>query len=202
MSEWLDLELSHHLAPVAAPDVLWDRIQNGVGRAERTSLRAAFERPHGLARYAGWPIAAILTLTAAAGALWQAANRRQPTLNLQELAIEQLRNPEPLAMHSGDPRAISAWMRQAGIDVTLPTPSNDTVHLLGARVFEERGARIGAVAYRVGPDTATLLIARAGIAPGPAHGQLSCKTRGQSYTVACSNPDRPEAACLLCHTSL
>jgi hypothetical protein len=190
MSEWLDLELSHHLAPVAAPEALWDRIQTGSGPVDR---------PGGLSHFTHWAIAAILTLTAGAGALWLVAQRRQPALNLQQLAIEQLRNPEPLAMHSGDPRAISAWMRQAGIDVTLPAPSSDTVHLVGARVFQKHGARIGAVAYRVGSDTATLLIARAGIA---ARGQLSCKTRAQSYTVACSNPDHPEAACLLCHASL
>jgi hypothetical protein len=191
MSDWLELELSDHLAPVSAPEALWDRIQSG----------AKLDRPGGLSHFTHWAIAAILTLTAAAGALWLAAHR-QPALNLQQLAIEQLRNPEPLAMHSTDPRAISAWMRQAGIDVTLPAPSSDTVHLVGARVFQKRGARIGAVAYRVGSDTATLLIASAGIAPGPAHGQLACKTRGQSYTVACSNPDHPEAACLLCHTNL
>ena len=188
MSDWLDLELSHHLAPVAAPEALWDRIQSG----------ARPDRPGGLSYFTHWAIAAILTLTTAAGSLWLAAQRQKPALNLHQLAIEQLRNPEPLAMHSGDPRAISAWMRQAGIEVTLPTPSNDTVHLVGARVFRKRGARIGAVAYRVGSDTATLLIASAGIAAGPG----SCKTHGQSYTVACSNPDRPEAACVLCHTSL
>jgi hypothetical protein len=189
MSDWLDLELSHHLAPVAAPEALWDRIQN----------RVRPDRPPVLTH---WAIAAILTLTAAAGALRLVAQRQQPSLDLQQLAIEQLRNPEPLAMHSGDPRAISAWMRQAGIDVTLPVLSSDRVHLVGARVFQKRGARIGAVAYRVGTDTATLLIARAGIATTPAHGQLACKSRGQSYTVACSNPDHPEAACLLCHASL
>src|ERR1700681_2376927 len=110
MSDWLDLELSHHLAPVAAPEALWDQIQKGV-RLDRTPVLSH------------WAIAAILTLTAAAGALRLVAERQQPALDLQQLAIEQLRNPEPLAMHSADPRAISAWMRQAGIDVTLPTPS-------------------------------------------------------------------------------
>jgi hypothetical protein len=158
------------------------------------------DRPGGLSHFTHWAIAAILTLTAAAGALWLVAQRQQPAFNLQQLATEQLRNPEPLAMHSGDPRAISAWMRQAGIDVTLPAQSSESVHLVGARVLQRRGARFGAVMYRVGPDTATLLIASAGIAPGPAHGQLSCKTRGQSYTVACSNPDHAQVACLLCHT--
>jgi hypothetical protein len=194
MSDWLDLELSHHLAPVAAPEALWDRIG-------RVGLRPAESRAARPILKTHWAIAAILTLTAAAGALGLVA-QRQPALNLQELAIEQLRNPEPLAMHSGDPRAISAWMRQAGIDVTLPAPSSDRIRLVGARMFQKRGARIGAVAYRVGPDTAMLLIARAGIAPAPAHGQLACKTRGQSFTVACSNLDHPEAACLLCHASL
>jgi hypothetical protein len=189
MSEWLDLELSHHLASVAAPEALWDRI-SGVG------LRPAIDKPDRPGGLSHWAIAAILTLAAAAGTLWLSAQRRQPELNLQQLAIEQLRHPEPLAMHSRDPRAISAWMRQAGIDVTLPSPSSDRVHLLGARVLQKRGARFGAVSYQVGTDTATLLIASS----GTAHGPLACKTRGQSYTVACSNPNHPEAACLLCHT--
>jgi anti-sigma factor RsiW len=202
MSDWLDLELSHHLAPIAAPEALWDRIGGVAGTAGNGAFPPALVRPGRLSRITAWTIAAILALTAATGVLRLVAQRQKPILDLQHLAIEQLRNPEPLAMHSGDPRAVSAWMRQAGIDVTIPALSNDTVHLVGARVFQKRGARIGAVVYRVGSDTATLLVAKSGLAPGTAHGQLSCKTRSQSYTVACSNPDRPEAACLLCHASL
>src|SRR5258708_5937449 len=116
MSDWLDLELSHHLAPVAAPEALWDRVSR-VGLRPASARRG--DRPGGLSFL---PIAAILTLTAAATVLWlvaqQAAQRPQPALDLQQLAREQLRHPEPLAIHSDDPRAISAWMRQAGIDMT------------------------------------------------------------------------------------
>src|SRR5438552_18238673 len=108
MSEWLDLELSHHLAPVAAPDALWDRVSGAARVSKRFSL------PVG-----AWPIAAILTLAVAAGTLWLVAKGAEPALDLRQLAIEQLRHPEPLALHTGDPRVIAAFMRQAGLEVAF-----------------------------------------------------------------------------------
>ena len=187
MSEWLDLELSHHLAPVTAPDALWDRVLSRAGREACPTRRA-------------WPIAAILTLAAAAGTLWLVAKGAEPALDLRQLAIEQLLHPEPLALHTDDPRLISAWMRQAGLEVAFPSTRSGAVQLVSAGILEKRGARIGAVAYRVGTDTtATLLVARARNGADTGHGLLFWRTRGQSYALACSNPDRPEAACLLCH---
>jgi hypothetical protein len=57
MSEWLDLELSHHLAPIDAPGELWARVQ-GAGRPDRrrSSIFAV-------------PVAAVATLVLA-GALY------------------------------------------------------------------------------------------------------------------------------------
>jgi|SRR5438270_1955360 len=199
MSEWLDLELSHHLAPVAAPEALWDRIQSG---ARFTPARTRIASP--VLRNA-WPIAAILTLMAAAGTLWLVARGEQPALDLRQLAMEQLRNPGPLELRSNDPGRISAWMRQAGLEVTLPSTRSGAVRLAGARLLRKRGVQIGAIAYRVGDDTATLLVARAARADSgseTSHGLSFWRTRSQSYAVASSNPERPEAACLLCHTSL
>ena len=67
--------------------------------------------------------------------------------------------------------------------------------------MQKRGARIGVIDYRVGAaTTATLLVARAGNAAETGHGLPFWKTGGQSFALACSNPNRPEAACLLCHT--
>ena len=63
MSEWLDLELSHHLAPVKAPDELWG-----------TRLRRAARPPD--RRIWRLPVAAVVTLILA-GALYFIA-RGQP----------------------------------------------------------------------------------------------------------------------------
>ena len=40
MSEWVDLQLAHQLAPVGAPDELWDRVQ-GRRRRRQTVPRLA-----------------------------------------------------------------------------------------------------------------------------------------------------------------
>jgi hypothetical protein len=56
MSDWLDLELSHHLSPTQAPDDLWDRVC-----AEQARRRPT---PH-----FAFPIAAVVTLMLA-GALY------------------------------------------------------------------------------------------------------------------------------------
>ncbi len=62
MSEWLDLQLSHHLAPAKAPDELWGRICSAPPRPQA---------PH-----FAFPIAAVVTLILA-GALYFIA-RGQP----------------------------------------------------------------------------------------------------------------------------
>ena len=48
MPEWLDLELSHHLAPVEAPADLWDRV--------------CAARPHRSTTHLSLPIAAVISL--------------------------------------------------------------------------------------------------------------------------------------------
>jgi len=196
MSDWLDLQLSHHLAPVQAPEALWDRIHSGVG------LRPARPPVRRLTFSSAWPIAAILTLMAAAGTLWLVAKGEEPALDLRQLALEQMRNAEPVELHSSDPAQISAWMRRAGLDVTIPARTGSTVRLVGARVIEKRGARIGEIQYKVGSDRATLLVARAGSGPDGGHGHSAWRSRGQSYAVASSSAERPDAPCLLCHASL
>ncbi|MBZ5617509.1 MAG: hypothetical protein LAQ69_02065 [Acidobacteriia bacterium] len=196
MPDWLELELAEELRPVAAPDELWNRIRNLNPRpaARRESPRVKWA-------WASWPIAALITLMIAAVTLWLAAKGQGPVLDLRQLAIQQLREPQPLDLRSSDPAHINEWMnRQAGVELSLPTRSR--AQLVGARVIQRGGARIGAVTYRVGDDTATLLIARAGTSADFGHGSLLWQARGQTYALASSNPDHPEAACLLCHASL
>jgi hypothetical protein len=60
MPDWLELELAQSVAPVEAPDELWDRIQ---GRGYRPAPPARSARPV-------WAIAAIVTVMITAGAFW------------------------------------------------------------------------------------------------------------------------------------
>src|SRR5437879_3640905 len=108
MSEWLDLELSHHLAPVTAPDALWDRVISAAPVSQQSgdcaglaACGAAWQAARRLPTaangrlsigrrldnlpHAAWPIAAILTLAAAAGALWLVAKGAEPALDLHQL---------------------------------------------------------------------------------------------------------------------
>lgn len=63
MSEWLERELSRQMAPVRAPQNLWDRIQ---------------QRPAPMPAAMRWPVAAVLTLASFAGTLWLAGIAPRP----------------------------------------------------------------------------------------------------------------------------
>src|SRR6185503_20658686 len=129
MSDWLELELAHHLSATKAPDDLWDALQKGHPATRR------IQRPK-------WPIAAIVTLMVAMGAMWMVAKGQHPSRDLRELAKQQL--DAPLDFHSSDPGEIAAWTRKrAGVELSLkPAPSAE---LLGARVIYDRGDCIAAV---------------------------------------------------------
>jgi hypothetical protein len=58
MPDWLELELSEHLAPVKAPDDLWRRVSTGPAPVTAFPFRQR-----------ALPIAAVATLVLA-GALW------------------------------------------------------------------------------------------------------------------------------------
>jgi hypothetical protein len=75
MSDWLDLELSEQLAPVAAPEQLWDRVSTAHSPARRAPRLFAL------------PVAAAATLILA-GALWFMARGQQ-----QSNAIRQFSSP-------------------------------------------------------------------------------------------------------------
>jgi len=64
MSEWLDLELSHHLAPTEAPEELWGRV-------------CAARRPRPITPHFAFPIAAVVTLILG-GALYFIARGQPP----------------------------------------------------------------------------------------------------------------------------
>jgi hypothetical protein len=129
------------------------------------------------------------------------AKGQEPPLDLHQLAIQELRNPVPPDLRCTEPGRINDWMRrQAGDELTIPERTG--VRLTGARMIQKGGARIAAVTYRVGDDTATLLVARAAPSADLGHGHAQWQSQGQIYALASSNPERPEAACLLCHATL
>jgi hypothetical protein len=207
MPDWLELELAEELRPATAPEELWERI-SAAGATEGRAIAARGRRPRRALRraaphlpWASWPIAALVTLVIAAATFWLVAKGQEPVLDLRQLAIQELRDPLALDLQSSDPAQIGDWMQQQ-TGMVLCLPARNTVRLVGARVIQKGGSRIGAVKYRVGDDTATLLIAQAGSSPDLGHGHILWKARGQTYALASSNPDRPEAACLLCHASL
>jgi hypothetical protein len=71
MSDWLDLELSEQLAPVTAPDALWDRVAQGPA--------------HRAPRMFALPVAAVVTLILA-GALWFMAKGQQQSTAIRQFS--------------------------------------------------------------------------------------------------------------------
>jgi len=187
MSDWLELELAHHLAPAEAPDILWER----VNRAAAAPLVTRPQRPAWL------PIAAILTIMVGAGAMWMFA--KAATFDLQHLAA--LKADGPMDLNSSDPREITEWARrQAGIDLSLsPSPS---VCLKGARIIRDQGRQIAAISYQVEGRSASLLVAHASNSRNTPHGRSAWQTGREMYALAISETGRAEAACLICHSSL
>lgn len=95
MSEWLELELAHHLAPTRAPGELWKRVE-----AE------AFRRPSPIplrtretGRLASLPLAAAITLVLG-GALWFAARGQQPRPTLRQFPNATARAESCLLCHT------------------------------------------------------------------------------------------------------
>jgi hypothetical protein len=200
IAPWLELELVRHLGPVAAPESLWDRIQE-----PRVLLRDRSSRS------AMWPVAATLMLMAAGATAWQ-LKPVDPAVAMEKQAIEELAHSDRgFDFRSDDPTAIRNWVKaNSDIDIELPAspPSSRTVRLLGARLLQTHGAPIAAVAYAVGGGTATLVVSRArakrGGSPAPKHSfsrALSWTMREQVYALACSVVNEPQVACLLCHST-
>jgi hypothetical protein len=174
MSEWVDLQLSHHLAPAKAPDELWARVSRGTpSRRPASSLR--------------WLVPAAAVAACVAALL--AAPR---PLHLQGSDVQRLASAELSARRvdftSSDPAALSAWLhREAGVDA--PLRNQEGVRLIGARVVRHG---VGAISCQVDGRDATVLIALG-------HERSSCKMPG--HTVAVASVSGPsEALCRMCHS--
>jgi len=171
MADWLELELAHQLAPAKAPDELWERVQRG-------RLRQPERKPV-------WPIAAIVTMMIAAGAMWMAAKGEQPSLDLERLAKLQLESVQPLDLASHDEGEIRAWAKRSA-DLEVRIASSPGVQVVGARVLRERGERMVAVSYQVDGRPAALIVARAALKGNTPHA-------GMAMAGA-------DGSCLICHS--
>jgi hypothetical protein len=203
---WLERELARQLAPVAAPESLWDRINR---QQRRPSRRISFERTF-------WPVAVAMVLLAFAGVLRTLSLNREPDqLPEQELAL--LARPSgDFDFHSNSFADTRAWVKtQEDIDIDIPAgqPAADrgAVRLLGTRIIRLNGLPVAAIDYRVGDQVATLFVSgkRAGLTAGAkaskhlfSQGRLvSWNMRSQTYTIAFSGTGNSRGACLLCHAN-
>ncbi len=203
---WLERELARQLAPVTAPDSLWDR----VSRQQRKPVRLlSLER-------AFWPVAIAMVLLAFVGVLRTlSVNRAPDPLPEQELALFA-RPSGDFEFRSSSFEDTRAWVKtQANIDIDVPSgqppAERGTVRLLGTRIIRLNGLPVAAIDYRVGEQVATLFVSgkRAGLNAGAraskhllSQGRLvSWNMRSQTYTIAFSGMGNSRGACLLCHAN-
>jgi hypothetical protein len=205
---WLEKELARQLAPVTAPESLWDRINQQQRRPlHRIPLDRAF-----------WPVAAVMLLLAVAGVVRTMGVDRDPdTLTAEELAV--MGTSGALDFHSDSFEAARKWVKaEANIDIDLPAGQHvadrGAVRLLGVRMARLHGLPVAAIDYRVGDEGATLFVS--GKHGGPAgNGRhlfaptksardarlYSWNMRSQTYAIAFSGAENSHAACLLCHSN-
>jgi hypothetical protein len=213
---WLEKELARQLAPVTAPESLWDRINQQPRRAPR---RIPLDR-------AFWPVAVVMLLLAVAGVEHTIGIDRDPdTLTDRELALAGASGAFDFRSDSFE--VTRKWVKaEANIDIDLPAGQRVAdpalhpqrfVRLLGVRMTKLRGLPVAAIDYRVGDDVATLFVS--GKHPGPAgngspsrHMFSPTKSAGdtrlyswdmhdQTYSIAFSGAENSHAACLLCHSN-
>src|ERR1035441_9466891 len=122
----LERELARQLAPVAAPETLWDRIHEPRPPAPRGMPMAWFNW-HGVA----WP-ATVVVLIACAGVYWRMNRAREPLAELPPASRD-------FDFRSNDFGAIRKWVKaESNIDIDLPDGSAASaapVLLLGVRLI-------------------------------------------------------------------
>ncbi len=181
MSDWLELELAHRLAPVRAPEALWARVQ-----------RSRAVEP---ARSILLPRRALVALGAVAVAAIVAVALAVPSPGMSEMAAAELAANRPADFRSSDPHAIAHWLRaNAGVNVSIPESAK--VELTGARVK----GNMGEVLYRVQGRDAVLLVARTNARHDDSqHGRSTWQAHGQIYALAYADTAQARLACQLCH---
>ncbi len=201
----LERELGRQLAPVAAPEALWDRIQE----PRRSVVR-------GLpVAWIAWPAAAVVVSIVCAGVFWKVNHPREPLAELPPAS-------KNFDFRSSDFGAIRKWVKtESNIDIDMPDGSSAAaaapVLLLGVRLIRFRGRPSAAIDYRVGEGTATLVVSGkgAGLNANAEMGKhlfsatraagnerlISWSMRNQNYTIAFSGAKDLRGGCLLCHAN-
>jgi hypothetical protein len=191
VASWLQPDLERHLAPVSAPDELWNRIQR--------------PRPTPQPRR---PVLVFAAAALAIAAVWAALPKQ--VVSDQAEAIQALnREPENLDLRADTVTEIRAWVKsKTGLDLPLPSATSQAVQLTGVCGVKNRTA----IAYRVRGHNAALLVSK--VSPAFAvdgkHRFLKCESvggsrvsswtmRGQLYTLAYASTTDPRDECLLCH---
>jgi hypothetical protein len=199
----IEYELTRQLAPVAAPDNLWDRIHEPRPSPPRALPIA----------WIAWP-ATVVVLIACAGVYWKVNHAREPLAELPPASRD-------FDFRSSDFGAIRKWVKaESNIDIDLPDGAAATaapVLLLGVRLIRFRGAPAAAIDYHVGETAATLVVSgkQGGLRGDTDVGEhlfsamksagkehlLSWNMRNQNYTIAYSAKEDLGGACLLCHAN-
>jgi hypothetical protein len=202
-SSWLERELARQLAPVAAPETLWDRIHEPRRPVPRAMAIG----------WVAWP-ATVVVLIACAGVYWKMNHAREPLAELPPASRD-------FDFRSSDFGAIRKWVKaESNIDIDLPDGSATSaapVLLLGVRLIRFRGSPAAAIDYHVGEGAATLVVSgkQAGLSGNTEVGKhlfsamksagkehlLSWNMRNQNYTIAYSGEKDLGGACLLCHAN-
>lgn len=208
---WLERELTRQLAPVAAPESLWYRLQDERRPASRSD---SF-------RWTVWPAVALVTLILCAIAFRQMSILGSERLTAQDLA-ELARTSRDFDFRSEDFGAIQAWVKaEANIDVDLPegpaAAQSAQIRLLGVRLMRLRGIPVAAIDYRVGREVATLLVSARHSGLGATNGTgrhmfstikttgtrlVSWNMRDENYAIAFTGTGNMHEACMLCHANL
>jgi len=196
-SEHLDPVLKKHLARVAAPANLWNRV------------RTPMDAPVKASPWMAWGTAAAVLAMTASG--WVALKRQPVTVEAMALAALD-RAPQEFTLQTEDAAAIRKWVRtNSGIDIPLPPKHAKSIRINGARL-EQQDKPFAEVSYEVGEFRAALLVSKdpSGAKTYPKHDfrgsdpleemrVTSWSMKGQSYTLAWTAPGEFRTACLLCH---
>lgn len=208
---WLERELARQLAPVAAPESLWRRVREA-------------QRPvgtYGSLRWTVWPAVALLTLLLCVIAFRQISALGTERLTAQDL-VQLARTPGDFDFRSNDFASIRSWAKaEADVDIDLPpgrAAESAHIRLLGVRLMRLRGVSVAAIDYRVGNETATLLVSdrRAGLRANSGAGRhlfaatkvdsrrslISWNMKDQNYAIAFSGAAGLHEACMLCHANI
>jgi len=198
-------ELKRHLAPVKAPEELWDRVRSG---------KVSYREPRPVAMMWRWAAVAVAAIVVVAGVtVW--LNR---PLSNEELAVRALNHSlDQMEFRSENLAELRTWVKAGtGLDIPLTGRAAPSVRLIGAHVVKagviRRGSPAVEISYRVGDSDAALVISKAPlqgdgrhafVRSGSYHGAnfQSWTMRGQMYTIASVGASADaRVGCMLCHS--